>query len=751
MIDRMKFPGCVIIVCGFMLVAMVFRLDAQSEFDFDRINRATVYIIQTRGTGDNVITCVGTGTIINRAGLIITNAHNTVPNENCPGQSLVIALTQRTGEPPIPTYRAEIAQADIGLDLALLRITRNLDGRLIEPGSLALPFVELGDSSAVRLDDTITVIGYPNPGSAPVAAVRGTAIGFITEPSARDRAWVKFSPTEDSIPGTMSGGGAYNRDGQLIGIPTTVPITSLVPDATCVILEDTNRDNLVNRSDSCVPIGGFINALRPSAFVRPLVRAASLDIYVEKLTEPNFIITAAANPSFSRLFFATAVSDGMPTNVVDILPAGITSLFLFFDYENMTPETVYELRVTTNNIPNPTFSLAPVRWSGGERGLWYIGTNEQVWVPGTYEFTLFINGLATGSARILIGGAPAEEPAFSNVFFCISDGGNCFGTVYVLPTGNQVTARFNFRNMLPSLPWTAIWYYNGVAIPGGRVDDTWQDGTNGSKEIPLAVEGGLLPGRYRLELYIEREPERGVLSAMSEFTIAGAREGAFPRVFSNVRLVSAATPNEAASASGIRSFPTGTREVYALFDWEQIAPGTLWTLRWSVDNEIFFEETLPWNSLETGQNYLMRLAGVDGLPDGTYSLDLIMSAVPLSSIQGQVGIGQLPIDRFASVAGVQLRGQIVDAETNEGIPGVTFILISEDFSVSDFVWDRRQIYAFATTDRNGRFQLDRPLDFGAPYSVVISAQGYLPITADGVRVTLETPNPLDIVIPLTRD
>ena len=65
-----------------------------------------------------------------------------------------------------------------------------------------------------------------------------------------------------------------------------------------------------------------------------------------------------------------------------------------FDYLNMTPETVYEVRVTIDGIPTPDVSLAPVRWSGGERGLWYIGSSGQVLPNGVYEFTLVINAIA---------------------------------------------------------------------------------------------------------------------------------------------------------------------------------------------------------------------------------------------------------------------------------------------------------------------------------------------------------------------
>ncbi len=725
---------------------------AQSgTLDLERLQRATVYIAQARNVGSDLfITCVGSGTIVKRDGLILTNAHNTLTSSACPGETLIVGITNRLDEPPILRYRAEIAQASLGLDLALLRITRELDGRLIEAGTLALPFVELADSDSIQLDETITVIGYPGIGNDPVESRRGTVIGFVAEPSGGEKSWMKTSAV---IPGTMSGGGAYNQAGQLIAIPTTAPLAAGALETTCQPLQDTNNDNAVNTNDICIPIGGFINALRPSNFARPLLRAASLGLALDILNVPTAQVGLVGAPTFKRLFFSPSVNEaGMPTTVVRSLPAGSNGLYLFFDYENMTPETVYELRVTTDGIPNPTFSLAPVRWSGGERGLWYLGSSGQPWPNGVYEFTLFANGIAAPTARLIIGGAPETAPTFSDVVFGLLDlRNNPLGNGFVLPTGNIASARFLFRNMENGQEWTTIWYRDGQEIPAARQTNTWNEGASGSTTTSIRSETGLPPGSYRLELYIGNG-----LAATSDFTIAGAAQGAFPEIFKNERFVTANTSDEALTAAPLTNFPGSVLDLYMLFDWQQIAPGTLWTMRWTVDNEIFYERTAPWNTLESGQNLLIRLSAPGGVPDGTYRMDLLVNNVQLRSARAQVGIGQLPIDPFAQASGVQLRGQILDADTKLGIPGVTFILLSREYSVIDFTWSQAQIFTMAVTDRNGRFQIDRPLQFSTrnnevAYSAIISAQGYLPISADGIEVDTTTPNPLDITLYLIRD
>jgi S1-C subfamily serine protease len=737
-----------------LLLFLCVAVSAQDGFDVERIQRATVFIMQTQSVGDNlVITCVGSGTIVSRDGLILTNAHNTVPNANCPGETIIIALNVRPGEPPIASYQADTVQSDPGLDLALLRISRQIDGQLVERSSLALPFVELGNSDAVELDETITVVGYPGIGDDPIVLERGTISGFAAEPSGGDRSWLK---TSANIRATMSGGGAFNQNGELIGVPTTAPLSSDSPAATCANVQDSNDDGLINDDDICISIGGFINLLRPSSFARPLLRAAQLNLQVEVPSQgqtPTTLLPVADPPRFRYLGFAPSVNEaGMPTTIIRSLPAGSDSLYLFFDYENMTAETVYELRVNTNGIPNPNFSLSPVRWSGGQRGLWYVGSSGQPFPNGTYDFTLFINGIAEGNARLIVGESSDTSPQFGDIVFGLLDlDGNVTGTGFVLPTGTTANARFLYRNMTPGLPWAAIWYYEGAEVQRTPADTVWleADGANGNKTISVQDQTGLPPGSYRLELYVE-----GRLSAVSDFTLAGGQDGNFARIFTNTRFTTAGSFQEAQSAAPINTFSAGITTIYALFDWQLIASGTLWRVDWSVDGELFYSQTQPWTGAQTGENFAMRLSSPGGLPDGSYQIDLFIGALPFDTAEARVGIGQLPIDQFADPEGIVMRGRVIDAVSREGIAGVSVLLVSEDFSVSEFTaaWVQSQLFATATTDRNGNFQIDRPLAREAPYSILFLADGYLPVTADGVEITDEThPDdaPIEYVVELT--
>ncbi|MCZ7538605.1 MAG: trypsin-like peptidase domain-containing protein [Anaerolineae bacterium] len=716
------------------------------ELNEDIIKRATVFIMQTyQSRGQPVISCIGSGTLISADGLILTNAHIALPSETCRSDTIIIAITVRLDEPPIPTYTAEIVDASRGLDLAVLRITGYLDGRIIEPGALTLPFVELGDSQQVALDETITVVGYPDFGDAPVEVTRGTVSGFTAEARAGDRAWIR---TRATIPGTMSGGGAYNRDGRLIGIPTIAPARVGGTTVDCRIVQDSNADGRADASDQCVPVGGFISALRPSRLARGLVRAATLGIRQGSEYPRPPAALPAETPRFSRLFFTTRINEaGVATNVVTGVPTGTTSLHLVFDYDNMVDGMVYELRVSVDDVPNATYSLPPTTWSGGRRGTWHIGSSGTPWENGLYNFRLFIEGRETASQSLIIGGGPRETAQFTDVVFgFLNPDGNLVGTGYLLPEGSAIQARFNYRNMTPGISWSYIWYFERAEIL--RDTQAWEGEAQGVWIMPAA--GEFIPGQYRLELYVEN-----ALSATADFIVAGGAQATGALIFSSFRFT-----NEQISGvptGSIRSeFPAGIEQLFAFFNWRLLAPGTPWTRRWLVDGDVLFEVTEPWSAPIEGENFFLGLDSLAALPDGTYGVEILISNTSMGTVTARVGLGQLPVGVFAGASGVQMSGRITDAETGQGIPGAMFLVLQSEFSAEDFLWTQNQVLGLSLADSEGRFLVSSLLPRGTDeepllYSVLVRAAGYLPVSADGIIVGESTESPVTINVELSRN
>lgn len=718
------------------------------ELNEEVIKRATVYLMQTyQNQNQPIISCVGSGTLISADGLILTNAHTALSSETCRSDRIVIAVTVRLDEPPVPTYTAEVIEASEGLNLAVLRISGYLDGRPIEPGALSLPFVELGDSDTIMLDDTITVVGYPDLGNTPVEVTRGTVTGFTAEARAGDRAWVR---TGAVIPGTMTGGGAYSRDGRLIGIPTIAPSQASGQAVDCRILQDTNLDGRANTSDACVPVGGFISALRPANVARGLVRAATLGIRQGPDTTSTVLAPPEGEPSFSRLFFATRVNEaGVPANVVGSAPSGITSLYLFFDYQNMVNGMIYELRVTVDDVTEAIYGLPPATWSGGRSGTWYIGSSNIPWSNGVYFFRLFIEGREVASRSIVIGGGPTSEPGFSDIVFGVIDRttGQLAGTSYVLPEGESIQARFNYRNMTPGTPWTYIWYYEGRELARG--DEVWALETQGTHLITAEAE--FLPGRYRLELGVNN-----TLSATADFVVAGGAEASRPVIFTDLR-VSTQDPGAPGTVQPARTeFPSGIESLVVFFNWRLIGQGTPWTWRWLLDGDPLITITEPWDAPSDGEDYFVSLESLQNLPDGTYTLEISIQNVPLASVSARVGLGQLPVGTFASAEGVQMLGRITDAATGLGIPGAMFIVLRAEYSVEDFTWSQSQVLGTSLADSQGFFQVPVLLPRGTEdspvlYSILVRAEGYIPVAADAIPVADDTESPVEINVELSRN
>jgi len=216
----------------------------------------------------------GSGTIISPDGLIVTNAHVALPDTYQVPSYLQISLTVRQDQPAVPTFYAEVMQVDAGMDLALIRPSTHLDGRSVDQSMLNLPYVAIGNSDKLQLGDPLTILGYPGIGGDAITLTRADVGAFTPDIQYGDRGFIKISA---AIAGGNSGGLVVDSSGHLVAVPIQASLgantqeTDLVD---CRTLADTNGDGIIDQDDSCVPVGGFIDALRPINLATPLIDAA---------------------------------------------------------------------------------------------------------------------------------------------------------------------------------------------------------------------------------------------------------------------------------------------------------------------------------------------------------------------------------------------------------------------------------------------------------------------------------------------
>jgi S1-C subfamily serine protease len=234
--------------------------------------QAVVKIASRYESGGNLRTYrTGSGTLITPDGLILTSAHLVAPGGNIEVDSVLVSLTERSDLPPVEEYLAEVAEIDEDLDVAVLRITSYQDGVPVIQGSLVLPYVNIGDSDQLQIGDPISVLGYPQIGGETITLTRGDVAGFTDEAAYGDRAFIKTTATFSD---GASGGLVIDEEGMMVAIPTQIGYGRFTDMIDCRLLADTNFDGKVNQRDVCVPVGGFINALRPINLAWPLIEAA---------------------------------------------------------------------------------------------------------------------------------------------------------------------------------------------------------------------------------------------------------------------------------------------------------------------------------------------------------------------------------------------------------------------------------------------------------------------------------------------
>ncbi len=357
-------------------------------------------VVQIFPAVDGVPVCQGSGTIVTNDGLIVTNAHVVESFGPCAYDTLQIAITSSADTAPEVRYLGEVYALDRALDLAVVGVAFDLDGNPIEVTDLAP--ITVGDSDQVGLGDTIRILGYPSLGGDTITFTSGSVSGFTAEAGIADRAFIK---TDATISGGNSGGLAINDAFEMVGIPTQASGGANLDIADCRVVTDTNGDGFVDDLDSCIPIGGFINGIRPVNLAAELITSAAARVPVEQIAPPA---EGSVEGEFFNVTMTSAIADD-DTAVDDIkfLPSGAEQICATFDFENMVDGTSWDALWSVDGEFIEEFSIVESEWFGGPDGSdwWVCATGDIGGLPdGTFELQLYIQDEFASSNTARVGG-----------------------------------------------------------------------------------------------------------------------------------------------------------------------------------------------------------------------------------------------------------------------------------------------------------------------------------------------------------
>lgn len=183
----------------------------KSPFPIERVLGSIVELICIDNQ-DRETYYTGSGTVIDKTGLIITNQHLLVSQDESLIRYCGIGFTGDLHVPPKIEYIGAAVAVHADTDLALLRITEHLDGKALPA---EFPFLSLTDatraSTDLSLGDPIYIGGYPGIGADTFTFTQGVVSGRVGDDL------IKTSALIDS--GT-SGGAAFDSGGIYVGVPT---------------------------------------------------------------------------------------------------------------------------------------------------------------------------------------------------------------------------------------------------------------------------------------------------------------------------------------------------------------------------------------------------------------------------------------------------------------------------------------------------------------------------------------------------
>ncbi len=365
-------------------------------------------------------------------------------------------------------------------------------------------------------------------------------------------------------------------------------------------------------------------------------------------------------PVFGEMSFCLSYDDqtGDPIDPTTSFPSGTKSVDVVFTYDNIPQDQDWALEMYRGS--QKMQGSDHEEWQDGESGWAAYELSEDLSdnpLAGPYTVKLLIGDKVVQKASFEVAVQPITQisfPAFGPITFAhdVNDESAAIDpTSSFEPGTSQVYAVFPFVNMSADTGFKREWLLNGEVT--AEKEMAWDDTSEGVTYANLHADGGLDPGNYTLNLYID-----GQLARSAKFEVQAPE----------------ATPE-----------PTGAPDVPSTPD--ELIDGTLLPAWQMLEN--FPDTNVKWLADYILEQHIK--IGIDPDYNGLMSFSYVCTVDPPRRA-GDVGEIKVSNQFFNEASWVELAGALVHETTHaiqrvEGQPcGCTIAKEYEAYSVQGGFW-----------------------------------------------------------------
>lgn len=230
----------------------------------------------------------GSGAVINSSGIVLTNRHVVILEDNFDNtereSSYIVCLTEEINKEPECKYAGKLIASDKELDVALLKI-ENINGY---SNKNTFSYLNLNSSDTTSVNDQVTAMGYPSIGGETITITKGIISG---KESKYNKNWLKIDAV---VSYGSSGGAAINSSGGIIGITSNSHADTLSSLGYVI-----NIDSLNNWINSNIGKNAQSNSLleKTSNLAKKIINKKNNNEFINTL--PAYKITKPSNWEFT--------------------------------------------------------------------------------------------------------------------------------------------------------------------------------------------------------------------------------------------------------------------------------------------------------------------------------------------------------------------------------------------------------------------------------------------------------------------